>query len=141
MGGVIFLDTSFIVAFFNEDDTLHQDAQTLIKNTLTRDPLIRFYLTDYIFDELITLLKIRNVPKGSIREIGDKLLHSKLWKIIKLTEKDFEMTWKLVKKYSDKAWSFTDISSFHIMSSYSIPFYLSYDQHFAEYPKIKKWGV
>ncbi len=64
MGGVIFLDTSFIIAFFNEDDDFHKDAENIIENTLTKDPLIRFYFTDYIFDETITQLKSRKVLHG-----------------------------------------------------------------------------
>lgn len=141
MGGAIFIDTGFIIAFFNEDDKNHLHAQNTIKMTLTKDSLIKFYFSDYIFDELITLLKIRKVSNESIQEIGDKILNSKIWKLIKITERDFEQAWKMIKKYQDKEWSFTDTSSFILIENYKIPFYLSYDKHFSEYPNIKKWIV
>lgn len=139
MGGVIFLDTSFIVAFFNEEDEHHKTAQKVIQKTLQKDSLIKFYFTDYVFDEIITQLKIRNVPKESIEQIGDNLLRSQLWKLIKITEVDFQNTWKMIKKYQDKEWSFTDVNSFVVMDTYKIPVYLSFDSHFSEYPKIKAW--
>ncbi len=47
----------------------------------------------------------------------------------------------MVKQCKDKEWSFTDVSSFVIMDTYKIPAYLSYDSHFAEYPKIKGWII
>ena len=60
------------------------------KYTLQRVPLIRFYFTDYIFDETITQLKSRKVSMESIESIGETLLNSNLWKMIKITEVDFE---------------------------------------------------
>ncbi len=139
MGGVIFLDTSFIVAFFNEEDDLHVDAQNKIQKTLSKDPLIKCYFTDYIFDETLTQLKARKVHPESIEAIGETLLHSKLWKLLKISEVDFRKTWKLFRQYKDKEWSFTNVSSFVIMDTYKIPVYLSYDSHFSEYLMIKEW--
>jgi predicted nucleic acid-binding protein len=141
MGGVIFLDTSFIIAFFNEEDENHDDARMHIRQTLEKDNLIKFFFTDYIFDEVITMFKIRGVPSELISTIGETMLKSSLWKLIKITEVDFHNTWKMIKKYSDKAWSFTDVNSFVIMDFYKIPYYLSYDTHFAEYSKIKPWQI
>jgi len=135
------LDTSFIIAFFNAEDDFHDDAKTIIGNTLAKDPLIKFYFTDYIFDEIVTLLKIRKIPKESIEAIGEALLHSNLWKLIKISKLDFQNTWKMAKKYNDKEWSFTDVNSFIIMEAYKILVFLSYDAHFSEYPKIKKWVI
>ncbi len=77
----------------------------------------------------------------SIESIGETLLNSNLWKMIKITEVDFVKTWKMIKKYKDKEWSFTDVTSFIIMESYKIPAYLSFDSHFSEYPKITQWTV
>ncbi len=141
MGGVIFLDTSFIIAFFNEEDDLHVDAQNKIQKILTNDSLIKFYFTDYIFAETITQLRARKVKPESIEAIGETLLHSRLWRFLKISEVDFRKTWKMFKQYEDKEWSFTDVSSFVIMDTYKIPVYLSYDSHFSEYPKIKEWII
>ncbi len=139
MGGVIFIDTSFIIAFFNKDDDFHTDARNIIHQTMKHDPLIRFYFTDYIFDEVITFLKIRKVPFEILEQVGNTLLKSRLWSMLKITETEILKAWKFMIRYQDKDWSFTDVLSFIIMEDFQIPFFLAYDNHFQEYPKIKPW--
>ena len=141
MGRIVFLDTGFISAYINKADNKHKDAKDLIEQSLIKDPTIRFCYTDYIFDELITQLKSQKVHAEIIESIGDTLQKSKLWKMIKISENDFVKTWNMAKKYSDKEWSFTDMTSFVVMDTYKISLFLSYDRHFKEYPKIQQYTI
>ncbi len=136
---MIFLDTSFIVAFFNNKDKNYKQARTIIKETMEINSQILFVYTDYIFDELITLLKNKHQPINQILEIGENILNSKIWKRITITNEQFYETWEMCKAYEDKSWSFTDISSFILMKEINIKFYLSYDKHFEQYGKIIRW--
>ncbi len=113
----------------------------IIQKTLLKDSSIKFYFTDYIFDEIITMLKTRKVQPESVESIGETMLRSDLWHLLKITEGDFKQAWKMTKQYKDKEWSFTDMCSFVIMDTYKIPAYLSYDAHFSAYPKIKRWVI
>ena len=64
---------------------------------------------------------------------------SKVLNMIFVTQKIFDQTWKLIQKYQDKEWSFTDASTFKIMKNFDIKYYLSYDVHFSQFPKIISW--
>ncbi len=136
---MIFLDTSFIVAFFNTKDKNYIQARTIIKETMEINPNTLFVYSDYIFDELITLLKKKHQPINQIMEIGENILNSNIWKRITLTNEHFLQTWEMCKAYEDKLWSFTDISSFILMKEMNIRFYLSYDKHFEQYGKVIQW--
>ena len=59
----IFIDTSFLIALYNEEDTNYVSAnQTKEKLLLAlKQNKIALYYSDYIFDELITTLKSRGI--------------------------------------------------------------------------------
>ena len=137
---MIFLDTSFIIAFFNKKDKNFTKAREIIRNTMEKSKNTLYVYSDYIFDELITLLKTKHIDHIKIQQIGDQLLNSTIWKIIIVNEDIFHQTWKMMTKYQDKEWSFTDTSSFALMEKFNINHYLSYDRHFAQYPKIQRWS-
>jgi uncharacterized protein len=136
---IIFLDTSFIIAFYNKKDKNHAGARGILKRTLEKNQNTKFVFSDYIFDELITLLKSKKVPNQMISQIGDQILNSNIWKIVYVEELIFNHTWKMIKDYDDKDWSFTDTSSFALMNNMNILHYLSYDDHFEQFPDIQNW--
>ena len=141
MNEAIFIDTSFFVALCNEDDKNFKDAN--ITNKLLLKELkkgkISIYYSDYVFDELITTLKAKGVEFSKIKDYGNSIKKSKVINIIFVSQKIFEQTWKLILKYQDKKWSFTDASIFKIMENFDIKYYLSYDEHFSQFPKIIPW--
>lgn len=52
----IFLDTSFLVAFYNKKDKNHSKARRLISEA---DKDTTFVISDYAFDEILTVLLAR----------------------------------------------------------------------------------
>ncbi|MBM3212533.1 PIN domain-containing protein [Candidatus Poribacteria bacterium] len=54
---LIFLDTSFLVAYYNSDDVNHEEARKLIMRMKGKQ--VRFLISDYIFDETLTVLLVR----------------------------------------------------------------------------------
>ena len=107
--------------------------------TLEKDNNAIFIYSDYIFDELITLMKKRKISISIIQKNGDKILKSKLWIKIPISETYFQKSWRMIKKYKDKSWSFTDVSSFVLMKELNIKYFLSYDDHFFQNPEISPW--
>ena len=72
---------------------------------------------------------------------GEKILKSKLWTKISISESFFQKSWKMTKKYKDKSWDFTDVSSFVLMKELNIKYFLSYDDHFYQNPEISHWII
>jgi predicted nucleic acid-binding protein len=92
MAETIFLDTGFIIAFFNKDDKNYTAANRIIQDTLKDYPSVRFYFSDYVFDEVITLMKARHVSINSIIDIGNRILASRIWTRITINEEIFQKT-------------------------------------------------
>jgi hypothetical protein len=141
MNEAIFIDTSFFIALCNEEDKNFKNANLTNKRLLQefKKGKISIYYSDYIFDELITTLKAKGVEYSKIKKFGGSIKKSKLLNMIFITQKIFDQTWKLILKYQDKEWSFTDASTFKIMENFDIKYYLSYDIHFSQFPKILSW--
>ena len=137
----IFLDTGFIISLFNKKDKNHKKAKKIMIKTLEKDNNTVFIYSDYIFDELITFMKRRKISPNIIQKNGDKIFKSKLWTKVQISETLFQKSWKMIKNYKDKSWSFTDVSSFVIMKELSIKYFLSYDDHFLQYPEITPWVI
>ena len=142
MSESIFVDTSFLIALYNEEDTNYVSAnQTKEKLLLAlKHNEIALYYSDYIFDELITTLKSRGVEFSKMKQFGSGLLKSSIFNIIFVSQKIFNQSWKVILKYQDKGWSFTDATSFKLMETFNIKFYLAFDGHFSQFPNIAPWN-
>ncbi len=86
-------------------------------------------------------MKKRIISPSIIQKNGDKILKSKLWTKVPISETLFQKSWKMIKNYKDKSWSFTDVSSFVLMKELNIKYFLSYDDHFLQYPEITPWVI
>ncbi|QEE16142.2 type II toxin-antitoxin system VapC family toxin [Promethearchaeum syntrophicum] len=137
----IFLDTSFIISLFNKTDKNHNKAKEMILKTFENNANTVFVYSDYIFDELITFMKKKKISSSIIQKNGDKILKSKLWMKIPISETVFQKSWNMIKKFKDKSWSFTDVSSFVLMKQLNILYFLSYDTHFLQNPEISPWII
>src|SRR6056297_2711635 len=130
---MIFIDTGFIIAFFNKKDKHYREAREIIMRILEDFPHMRFIYSDYIFDEFITLMKKEKIVIEKTKRAGENILKSKIWKMFQIDCNIFSKTWEMIKQYDDKGWSFTDASSFALMEELGIRHYLAYDRHFSQY--------
>ncbi len=107
----ILLDTSFLIAYLNKDDSFHKDA-IAIKELLEGNSLKPvFVITDYIYCETLQRLSsckaaISLVPKAA-KEMCDT------FKIFNVNEKMFEASYKLFIEKNKYGYymSFIDCSS------------------------------
>jgi len=104
----IFLDTSFLVAFYNKGDKNHSKARRLISDA---DKSTVFVLSDYVFDEILTVLLVRGGKSLSV-EAGRKLLEDERIDILQIDGNIFEKAWLVYQSFLDKEWSFTDCTSY-----------------------------
>lgn len=72
---MITLDSSFVIAFFNENDVHHRRATPVMERLLDGE-WGRGVLLDYVFAEVVTVLMARR-DLATARRVGDLLLHAR----------------------------------------------------------------
>ena len=124
---MIFVDTSFWVAFRDERDVNHARALEIMKEcAYARVPLV---ITDHIFAETHAYF-VRSVPKRE--QIMRDLLANPVVLVHEVDHRDRELALRWLREYRDKAWSYVDALSFALMKRMEIKAAISFDQHFAQ---------
>ncbi len=123
----MFADTSFFVAFYNKKDKNHFEAREFIRNTS-----IFFIISDYIFDEFLTVLLARG-HKILSAEAGEKILKDRNISLLRIDSEIFRKAWEIYRNFKDKNWSFTDCTSYVLMKNLSVDTALSFDKHFKQF--------
>ncbi|MBU1261908.1 PIN domain-containing protein [bacterium] len=129
----IFLDTSLLVAYYNADDVNHADARKLVKEMEGRK--IGFLTSDYIFDEILTVLLVR-AGKGKAVKACKALLkdiEAENIKLMRVNEEVFRKAAEIFTRFADKEWSFTDCTSYVLMKDANITKGASFDEHFRQF--------
>ncbi len=125
----LFVDTSFWCALYDAGDENHSPASELW-GVLQKLP-VQLYITDYIFDETITITRRRVSHQGALR-LGEVLINSQVVSMVRIDEDLFRDSWQLFKTHKDKSYSFTDCTSFTVMQALGINKTLAFDRHFSQ---------
>ncbi len=123
---LVFVDTSGWFASLVPSDSDHVAAQSWLRANRRA-----VFTTDFVLDETLTLLRARGQSNRALA-FGHALLDGSLAQLYFLAEDDIREAWTLFSTYGDKQWSFTDCTSFAIMSRLSIPTALAFDHHFGQ---------
>jgi len=126
----VFVDTGAWFAYFVRRDPDYNSARDWI--SANESPLVT---SDYILDELFTLLKTRESHVVAVAA-GKVLIEEKICRIIKVTPEDFSQAWATFVQFNDKGWSFTDCTSKVIMERLGISKAFSFDEHFEQFGSI-----
>jgi predicted nucleic acid-binding protein len=126
----VFVDTGAWFAYFVRRDPDHQAALQWMK--ANRLPLLT---TDFVLDELFTLLKLRESHSVAVAA-GDTLLHKEVTRIERVSEEDFVRAWEVFQQYKDKEWSFTDCTSKVVIERLSITHAFAFDMHFEQFGTV-----
>ena len=129
---MIFVDTGAWAALFVTEDPLHRVAQDWFRKN--REPLVT---SDYVIDELLTLLKVRFSAQVAI-EAGEALWRQDLCTVVFLAAGDIQEAWRIFRTHRDKGWSFTDCTSNAIMARLQISQAFSFDKHFSQMRGFRK---
>lgn len=127
----IFVDTSGWMAIFDDSDRGHREAQDWSIKMASKFGLI-LVTTDYIIDETITLFRSRRLSyfiKPFLEKIfgGNKTIQME-W----IAENRFSQARDFLLKHEDKAYSFTDCTSFVVMEELKLTQALASDRHFKQ---------
>ena len=139
----VFLDTSFILAYVNSNDELHDNALRLeeAENILSQD----CYINNNVLNEVLTLTG-RKMNIDAAEEIYYGLIDSfkilNEYTIFNYTAKTFDIFKKIVGTNSKKTkLSFTDSSIILTMQESKITDLVSFDQQFKYFNKINLIGL
>ena len=126
----VFIDTSAFCALAIPNDQFNSSAKTIHKQILNKKAHI--YSSNYILDEVYTLLKTRGNHTTSVKFM-DEIQKSHIV-ILRVTE-DIEDTAKaMFRKFIDKRLSFTDCTSFALINHFQIEAAFAFDEHFRYHP-------
>jgi len=125
---LIFVDTGAWYALEVEDDENHAPALVL-REELRRGRYGALLTSDFVLDEVITLLRVREDAELSFK-FAEKVLGSRSVSVVWIDKPIFDAALKLLRERPDKKWSFTDCSSFVIMSQLRVNKAFAFDQNF-----------
>jgi predicted nucleic acid-binding protein len=126
----VFVDTGGWFAYFVRRDSDHVAAAEWMRQN--RQPLVT---SDYVLDELFTLLKLRESHRIAVAAIA-ALLDQSVTRVEKVGEADFGAARKVFEQFGDKEWSFTDCTSKVIMERLGITHAFAFDRHFEEFGTV-----
>jgi predicted nucleic acid-binding protein len=127
---VIFVDTGARFARFVPSDRDHAAARDWFEQN--REPLLT---TDYVVDELLTLLKVRGEFQRAL-EVGASLLNGEVCDLEWGTETDVKDAWQMFSSYRDKEWSFTDCVCRAVINRLAITTAFAFDEHFRQFGTV-----
>jgi predicted nucleic acid-binding protein len=119
------VDSGALLAMIDASDTHHPVAASFAQanNTAT------FYLPDTVFSETMVLTKARLGAKPAV-ELGDRVMKSSHFQIIRLTDEDLRDTWDIFSRYLDKDWSYVDCSILALARRLGVFEIFAFDHHF-----------
>ncbi|MDD5472725.1 MAG: PIN domain-containing protein [Candidatus Methanoperedens sp.] len=124
----LLLDTSALVAARNVKDKNHNKALDIMTPAL-QGKYGKLFVTDYIFDEAVTLAYARTGSRKFANDIG-KFAKAKPINFRFIEPIDFDRAWELYLQYEDKHLSFTDCTNIVLMDRLKIDTIFTFDMEF-----------
>lgn len=127
---MIFVDTGIWYSIFVPADADHQATITWFRGNPR--PLVT---TDYIVDEVLTLMRSRGEPARAL--IAGQEFFGALAAVVRMVEpQDVLAAWEVFRRFNDKRWSFTDCVSYAVMERLKIDTAASFDHHFRQFGTV-----
>lgn len=132
----IFIDTDFLVALNDADDSLHTKAVRLLK--IFSQKTTSAFLSINILLEALTIISQRLGKKRAIGLLDE--LRSGKYLVVDLDEDLVLAGEEIFRKAKSKNISYSDCLSFAVMKRHKIRFVLSFDVHFKK-QGFKRFGI
>jgi predicted nucleic acid-binding protein len=129
MAREVFVDTSGLYALADHRDPSRVAVERCVAGLVKSGAGL--VVSDYIVDEACTLAKARGGGYAAIRLL-EILERSEGIRLVWIGEERFGVAKAFFRKHADHGYSFTDCSSFVLMSEMGIHDALSTDRHFVE---------
>ena len=123
---MIFVDTSAWFAAFVPNDPYYADAGAWLEQNT--EPLVT---TDYVLDELLTLLSFRGEHRRA-GWLGEEILRERVAQLEWVTSADVDAAWDVFRGFPEPGWSFTDCTSRVVIERLSIATAFAFKEHFRQ---------
>lgn len=127
----LFVDTSAWYALLDRRDSEHARVAAVIQAHRGR-----LVASDYILDEAVTLVRYR-LGWALAHRLGASLRSGDLARLVRLLPGDLDAAWRLFAERQDQRLSFTDCTSFALMTRLELHTAIALDQDF----KAMGWTV
>jgi predicted nucleic acid-binding protein len=129
----VLVDSGVIYAQTDRDASRNGTATTALR-TILEGEYGQPYVTDYIYDETVTLTLARTGDHDEATRVGRRLRGAasfpELLRITHITESVFERAVDVFEKFDDQGLSFTDATSVAFIRTNDIDTLLSFDDDF-----------
>lgn len=129
----IFVDTGVIFADHDTDAASHDTARAALE-TVYDGQFGQPYLSDYIYDESITLTRSRTGSFSAAQQLGDRLRgvddYPRVYEFLHVSPAVFTDAIQVFEQYRDQELSFTDATTVAIIERHGIDQVLSFDDGF-----------
>lgn len=122
----VFVDTSAWYAYARGEDPDHKTVSKALEEWENR-----LVSSNFVFDEVITLVRMRLGYAAAVR-VGETLQSQEVVDLVSVLPEDEEAAWAWFKKSRDKAYSYTDCTSFALMRRLHIPVAIATGHHFGQ---------
>jgi hypothetical protein len=125
----VLLDTSVLYAHHDSDAEHHKSATDALTRVL-RGKHGQPYVTDYIYDETVTLTRYRMSSFEEAKTVSDRILEMDAIRFIHILSDVFEKSIEVFEKYDDHSLSFTDATTVAVADERGIDAVMSFDNDF-----------
>jgi len=130
---MVFADTTALASLLTPSDINHKRARAWLEQNSQQ----QIITTDYIIDELYTLLLVRSKNKSWTIDAVTRFLGSEwISELVFITREDFYQAEQVFLAYQDKGWSFTDCTCKIVIARLGIPQSFSFDEHFKQFGSL-----
>jgi len=129
----VLVDTGVLYADHDTDANRH-DAASKALEALYDGEFGHPYISDYVFDEAITLTRTRTDSHAAATELGDRLRghgpYPGVYELLHVSMAVFADALDVFDRYDDHELSFTDATSVALVERYDLDGILSFDNDF-----------
>lgn len=123
---MIFVDTSFWVAFRNRRDGRHREAVTQLEDR----PDAALVTSNHVLGETWTYLR-RRLGHGAAVGFLDAVERSQRVRVIRIEEAQEQAAWRWLRQHDEREYSFVDATSFALMRTHRAREALAFDGDFS----------
>ncbi len=131
----LFIDTGAFIALTDTSDENHQAAKYFYLEI--KEKGIKLITTNFIVCETMNYLRAK-VSHNVAVVFREGLRKSTLFEIIDITQSLDDTAFRIFKQYADKAFSFTDCTSFAAMQFLRLRKAFAFDKHFEQFDSFER---
>lgn len=129
----VLIDTGVVYADHDTDASRHKAASRAL-DAVYDGEFGHPYLSDYIFDEAVTLTRKRTSSYRAAKQMSDRLLgkdqYPSVYEVLHISKVVFSDAVGVFERYDDQALSFTDATTVAAVERFDIDHVLSFDDDF-----------